>query len=524
MVKNREFCALSNSGIVTRNRYSLLFWLAFLAFATWLISFAWIGFLVSDDYRYIIGANGWLNEAGFLPSNHWEVRHPLTLPLAVNIAIFGVRETSVVVVSLAYFAGVCVIGYTFIRAQFSSLAAKLFLVMYVSMPMSLEFSGLLNVDIVEIFWCLLSIRLFVSFSESEKRSNQRLIIAGMAAGLAFFSRETSVGILIGYGVFFLHGKHMPRRAYFIMAAGFLGVMFAEFFYFYMVNGNPFHRYDVLFLEHSVPNEGVGNFITIKYLEPFAALFINHEFGLLFWFSVPALAILCRGSEIGQRGIWILLGTIIGLQYALVGYGLGLRSLPRYYGLIAFFASMVVGVAFAQMWQRNLMQKKVVASMAGVLIASNIIFLDLSNKQPILALQTFVDVTQENPNLKIVSNHFVCQRSFSLAYLQTLVWTDWSVTDCEDITKGDVLVLWSNKKSDTKIRLNDGQLIQLSEAQQQGRVFFVNQPKHTYTGLVLKTLNLSRHLELPDRLFHASLPVYVIDLRPKANLEPFTVQN
>ena len=68
-----------------------------------MLTLAWVGYVGTDDQSYARGALGWLNGFPYVGDNHWKVRHPVVIPLAVSLAIFGYREISLGLPSAFFF-------------------------------------------------------------------------------------------------------------------------------------------------------------------------------------------------------------------------------------------------------------------------------------------------------------------------------------------------------------------------------------------------------------------------------------
>jgi hypothetical protein len=59
-----------------------------------MLGIGWVGYVGSDDHSYARGAFGWLNHFPYVGQDHWTLRHTVVIPVAVSLAVFGIREIS----------------------------------------------------------------------------------------------------------------------------------------------------------------------------------------------------------------------------------------------------------------------------------------------------------------------------------------------------------------------------------------------------------------------------------------------
>ena len=209
------------------------------------LRFSWIGFLASDDWSYLNAAKGWVEQSPYVGHNHWALRHTLVLLLALVVRGFSVTEFNLTLPTLSYFCAVLVLTYCVIRQLFGRTSAVVTTGLVILTPLFAEQATIAGVDIVEMFFVLLSLWLFYRATLSGQ-PRPLLLATGIAAGLAWLSRETTIGLLAFYGLLFLLGKYFPRRLYWLMAAGMLAVLVGELLYFYAIAGEPFHRIRVVY--------------------------------------------------------------------------------------------------------------------------------------------------------------------------------------------------------------------------------------------------------------------------------------
>src|SRR5262245_21355252 len=98
------------------------------------IAATFIGFQASDDASYLDGALGWTKHFPYVGSNHWTLRHTITLPAAASVSLLGLNEFAVAFPTIAYFiCFLCVNGY-FVTKFLGMRAALLITLLIATMP------------------------------------------------------------------------------------------------------------------------------------------------------------------------------------------------------------------------------------------------------------------------------------------------------------------------------------------------------------------------------------------------------
>jgi hypothetical protein len=94
-----------------------------------MLNVAWVGYVGSDDHSYARGALGWLDQFPYVGKNHWTLRHTVVIPVAVSLAVFGMREISLGLPSALLFLLILGFNYhylqRFLSARFALLASAL---------------------------------------------------------------------------------------------------------------------------------------------------------------------------------------------------------------------------------------------------------------------------------------------------------------------------------------------------------------------------------------------------------------
>ncbi len=469
-------------------------WLVLMVLFSLLMQWAWVGYIISDDFLYIEAAIRWMNDSGYRPTSHWQVRYPLLWPVGLVTQLFGANEFSVAIADILYFAFAVILLCWWLRKRVGGIPAFAVCFVFAFTPLTYELLSTVNVDIVAAFWLLASAILFAESKESGRKPALLLLFSGVSVGIAFLSRGTAVGLLAGYGLFFLFGRYMPWQRYVIMGAGFFSALIADLLIFTLQTGDPFHRYAVLFTAHHVPEASVGNLVTVPYLEPIAALFLNNEFGLLYFFAAGFLFLLYRsGTEVRSRyAPFLTVAALALVHFLVVGYGLGLRAMPRYYTFITLVAAVMAAGFFALLWQRH--TRKVAAMTASVFVAVSLLCIDVSNRDPVFSARIYAEAVKQYPARTVHSDARTCRLGRYLLEREAGAELELpSVDDCA-APRSDGLILFS--AGDTAA--NGGLQIRSIPADR------------TLIGRAWSALGLNGIYRLPSRLVQANDDLVLID--------------
>jgi hypothetical protein len=408
-----------HDGNIVEQRYVPLA-LALLAAA--MIAFGWTGFFGSDDTSYIAAATGWLNEGyGYVGEDHWSLRHTLALPIAVSFKIFGRNELGLVVPFLLYQLGLILVLYSIVRQRFDPATAAAVAVFVITTPFVTTGASVALPDLVECFFCVSSLALFIASLRAE-RPAVLLVLAGLAAGLSYVTRETVIFLVFSYGVFFLFGYGMPRLRYFWMALGFLIVFAADVAYFTAQTGDPLYRLTVDFRTHlqSITRDmsgstfdrilamirtwepaqfqgltGSGNFAVHRLVDPILVVLANQEFMFIYYFAVPAaiwLFIIRRKFAPAQRQLMLVFAVAAATWLIALYLQIGMTREARYFILPTTLLDVFLGVAFIELLRRD---RKILAyGAAAFLILTNCVGVYLDNRNSIFAERALRDYVQE----------------------------------------------------------------------------------------------------------------------------------
>lgn len=372
-----------------------------------MVFFSWVGWMGSDDARHIDGALGWYKEFPYLPIHHGEFRHLITLPAAFSFSLFGISEYSAVLPILIYYF--CILAFTLLEVQkrFDGPTALLSILLIASMSIFSLRATVVYSDIVEAFFVTLSFWLFL---RSCNKSNNRvllLFIAGTLAGAGWLTRETTVALLLIYGLLFIVGFGIPRRYYWIMAIGFLLVLFADSLFFWAQTGNPFYRYVEIFTARTgfismQPQSGqlfndIGNVQLTPLIDPVIALLINHEMGILFYLTPFVAFGLWRDKQMDpEKRKLALLFLFFGLTWFLVTSIAVTRYHPRYFTVTSYCVALATATWLIHVVRPH--RPKMALSLAFTVISIACAGIYVENRNPIFGARSFADIAADTDQI------------------------------------------------------------------------------------------------------------------------------
>jgi len=370
-----------------------------------MLSMAWVGYVGSDDHSYARGALDWLNHLPhpYIGDDHWTLRHPVVIPVAVSLALFGFREISLGLPSALLFLLFLGTNYFYLQRFFGAGVALLGTVLLATTPLFVVQATFPQDVIVQLLAVSSSFCLFYSASRSNGRG--RLMFgAGVAAAVAWLTLETTAALLLFYAILFLIGVGVPRRYYWTMALAFVLIVGAEIGYFTVLTGDPLYRYRIDLHHDTVDRAGdvtvakqsgslfdlEGNLSVNVFLQPIVALLLNQEFGALFWMFVPALLwIWKRKPPLEDRHLLKLLSGLGIVWIIFVSFnGSILWVVPRYYSVAAWVAVIVVAYWLKQFVLAH-WPKMAIVAVAGWL-ATNLLCVYVENKNPLFAERALID--------------------------------------------------------------------------------------------------------------------------------------
>ena len=365
---------------------------AILAFAAVMLAFGWTGFLAGDDMQYEAAARAWL-ETGVFGRGTAALRPTVVLPIALSFSIFGPREIALVLPTVAYFLGLLLLTYAAVRRAIDRPTALAAALLLASTPLFALIASVASPDLAELFFVAASLWLFHGAGES-RWWIARLVGAGLAAGLAAATRETSFLLLGYYGLLALREEPEERRSFRVVLLSAAVVLIAELGYLGAVTGNPFVRLWTDWMkQQELPRKPTGNIEVNRWVNPFLALLLNQEFALLFFLATPAALRMCFGRGGGERRRETLrfLCAFGALWFVGVGYCPWLRNLPRYFSVTTYCAVIALAAWASVSWSAG--RRAAALAVVGILVASNLTGIYLDNRDPLYGVRRLVDVAK-----------------------------------------------------------------------------------------------------------------------------------
>ena len=273
-----------------------------------------------DDWQYLQAARCWAAEgAPCVPQDHWWGRWPLVAPLGGLIALLGETRFALALVPLGATL-TCAdllahLGNRLFGAPAGWLAAMLFLTAPVVLFEALDPA----VGTLELAAILGGAALIVRAGQSQRRRDW--LLAGLAFGLAFQVRETSLATLpaAAFALWLLSKRTLPAAL--VFAAGFLAPLVVELLVMGLATGDPLFRRGLSLAHSGIASSEIANAASAGASPLFNPALIagwEHETGIhLHWLVDGALDVL-----LNEKGGWTLL-------LALLAFAIGRRRLdPR----------------------------------------------------------------------------------------------------------------------------------------------------------------------------------------------------
>ncbi len=370
-----------------------------------LCSLLWLvpmGYIASDDGQYLVGARKFISyfessgndEAAPRPSSHHqELRLSLILPTAASIALFGESEFALVLPTTAYLFALVVLTYLAVADFLDRRTALISSALLATLPIFVTKGTIAGVDVPLVCFVVLSLWLYCRATRAPSPS-LLLFGAGIAAGFGWLSHETIVALLVLYGVLFLLGLYLPRRAYFFIALGFGSLFAAEAAWHLFTSGDPLHRLVAISRPmiarlpqiapiHGYPCELASNRTICSTLN----LFLRADFGVLFYLAIPAGWIAWRSNSVSaeQRRFLRLLVAFAILWFVIVVHVVQLRPRPRYF-MVAALAAIVL-IAF---WIGATTRRRLARAALATLFATHSVCLYLMERNPMFGERALVD--------------------------------------------------------------------------------------------------------------------------------------
>ena len=214
---------------------------AYLVTAVFLVLTA-SGYSAMDDRHYVEAADRWLDHPPFIGGNHWHMRLPSVLAIALSFRLFGPTELALMLPTLLAYAGLVGLTVHLVASVADRFAAALAGAFVAATPVFALYAKIPYPDEIETFLVALSTYCF--WSGARRREPGLLLASGLAIGVSWLMRASCAPLIFLYLVLFLRGYAMPRRFYGFIAAGFLPLILAELAFYYVETSNAFYRFAV----------------------------------------------------------------------------------------------------------------------------------------------------------------------------------------------------------------------------------------------------------------------------------------
>ncbi|WP_425230527.1 glycosyltransferase family 39 protein [Sphingomonas sp.] len=346
----------------------------------------------SDDMRYLAAARAWWAHGPVVGTLHWELRHPLVLPVALATGLFGEGRMALLLVPVGYALGLLMLGTAVLRARFGVRAAALWGVLAAASPLVHELATRLYPDLAEAMFVCVSLACCEAAARRTRRAIP-LLAAGVSASLALLTRETSFFLPLLYAACFVAGQPLRRRDWLLVAAGAAPLLLLENGWLWAATGDPFYRLHVALHHVAVPSDHMagGTFSGPVLMNPALAErwvpagpvdvhwtvnpilylvldpFYGGEFllgGALWWTARGRVAL-----EPAERRWLARAGGVAALAFVFVTYVLMVSQRPRYYVLALLAVLAWDAVLAARLWP---VRPRLTAALVGLALVASVV--------------------------------------------------------------------------------------------------------------------------------------------------------
>jgi 4-amino-4-deoxy-L-arabinose transferase-like glycosyltransferase len=292
-----------------------------------------------DDYQYLEFARCWAAHGPCLPTDHWDTRLPLIVPMAGALLLFGDGRLAVSLVPLAYALAAVVLFHAIVRRLFGGTAALIAGVLLVTVPV---FAGAIlqpNGDIPELAFQLAAVLLAFKACEDDKYAS--FVATGVLGAVAVAMRETSLiflGLLTVAMARHCQGRWTALRYF---AGGVAVPLAAECIGYALVTGNPFYRFRLALSHNLIRSSELRHSVDIHAEPLFNPMFIagwKPAAGIDLHWTINPIANLLGGLQAGPVFVAALLLAIFA------GRRVHRQLLPWAGAAVAIFLALTYGLA------------------------------------------------------------------------------------------------------------------------------------------------------------------------------------
>lgn len=372
------------------------------------VTIGWTGFLASDDSLYFVGADHWLSTPPFAGDNHWTTRFPLLWSFAAMLALFGRGFVAFAATALLWYAVLITLVGVFAARIGGPRTGWIAALIAATLPVIVSNATTVGVDLLETA-LLLGGAWLLGDAGTGRAALWRGLLAGMCFGTAIVCRETSLLALVAMGPLFLLGRPVGRGVLIAAGVGLVLILGGEAFFQWTMTGDPLRRYTIAFNHDSHIDRAAnheGNFLLHPAIDPVLVLFINDDFGLLFWIAGFAAVIgMQRGFGVTRSGPLLVLAAMALADFALVAVLTEKLVLnPRYFMLPAILA-----VVIAAAWLNTLGGRWRWGIVVAMLVV-NLLMLSVGNAHPRWEMESLIEASRTHPGDVISGDPVMVRRA------------------------------------------------------------------------------------------------------------------
>jgi 4-amino-4-deoxy-L-arabinose transferase-like glycosyltransferase len=344
-----------------------------------------------DDNHYLDAARCWVAAGGVcVPPSHWWTRWPTIAPMAASIGLFGESRLSVAIGPFIWWASVVLLVAQLGRLWFDRSVGLVAALLVATLPIVSSAALQPTADMPELAAQLAA--LTAATLAFQRQSRWWALAGGVAAGIAFQARDTSVAFCFAAALAWLTLPR-DRRAVLLWAVpGLIGAMAAEMLAYFVATGDPLLRYRLALGHATVPSaELPAGFDTRRSplfnpdyiaawkreqdirvhwaIDPWLNLIASPRLGRTLLAAAVVLLFARSGLPKPSRRIIALILAFALLVSALLIYGLAIDPKPRMFMLLGAASSLAAAAAAVWAWRRS--RQWVSAAILGLLVVINI---------------------------------------------------------------------------------------------------------------------------------------------------------
>ena len=325
-----------------------------------------IGLTGLDDSIYASYVHDLLTTGFILPDTHWKTRAGMVVPLYLFTKLFSFNEYTLAIYPLLCSLTNVLLIYNIGSLLFSQRHGVLAALLYAFFPLDIYYATS-AFPTVPIVTCT-GLSVFFLLRNRKHHAWVNYLLSGLSLGGAYLVHMTAVFMFLFIGLYLLifDRRHLIKKSVFLSLT-FLAVVAIESSLYVSITGDPLYRFHVIKKTHfhQVPEQRppeVNPKALIKksdqgeqvlrgdnfWIEPAWTLLTQQEFGLYFYFIIPATIFLlfCRRKDpaVLILALWFLpiLFYIFYGTTSLTHYET-LRRWPRYFSMTTLPAILLLSV-------------------------------------------------------------------------------------------------------------------------------------------------------------------------------------